>query len=246
MVSSWHQENPSSIRTSKEVIDILSSVGKYKEARGIVEVQHTRWPKNAEMLLFKLWLDCLNGSITETSVTIFLSNLSSDYQHSNSLFQIITELNKTIKSNACPYLGMNDLERIIERLLEHPSVTDKDKSTKWGFFTVNLHYELAKIGLDEGNLDKAISAIAKGNELWPTQHFMIFEIDWLLAAGRYQEALDVGYKALVLSKERTIHDYLNPQHKKISEYILLLQQITAKKQVEKNKRENEVLLETVM
>ena len=246
LVSSWYQDDPSSIRTSKGVIDILISVGKYKEAREIVVAQQTRWPKNAEMPLLKLWLDCLNGSITQTSVTIFLRNLSSDFQHSNTLFQIITELNKTIKSNACPYFGLNDLERIIERLLEHPSVTDKDKSSKWGFFTVNLYYKLAIIGLDEGNLDKAISAIGKGNELWPTQHFMILEMDWLLAAGRSQEALDVAYKALVLSKERTIHDYLNPQHKKISEYILVLQQITAKKQVEKNKRENKVLLETVM
>ena len=75
---------------------------------------------------------------------------------------------------------------------------------------------------------------------------MILEMDWLVAAGRYQEALDVAYKALVISKERTIHDYLNPQHKKISKYILLLQQIIAKKQVEKGKRENEVLLKMVM
>lgn len=231
--TSWYQDNPTSIRTSKGIINILVTVGQYDKAREIVVAQQERWPKNAEMPLLLVLLDCYSDKPNDSSVTTFMNNLSVDYWQSNTIHKTLEHLHRKINNNTCPSLKLRDLELIVERLLEHPKTVSGQMSEKWGFVARELYFHLQLIAREENNLDKAIKVFERGNKLWPTPRLMMNQIEWLISVELYEEALDLIHEARVILDEQTINDYLNPRHKKMIRYVMQLEQVIAQKKLKK-------------
>lgn len=230
---SWYRDNPTSIRSGKGIFGILVTVGQYDQAREIVVAQQKRWPKNAEMPLFILLLDCYSDKPNDSGVSTFMNKLAVDYSHSNTLHKTIEHLHKKINNNTCPSLKLKDLELVVERLLEHPQIVNGNTSEKWAFVARELYYHLQLIARKEGDNNKAILAFEKGNNFFPTRRLMMDQMEWLISEGHNVEALGVAHKLIAILKERKINDYLNPRHKKLTEYVIQLQQVAVKKKIKK-------------
>ncbi len=232
--TSWYRSNPDSIRSTKGIIGILVTVGEYDKAKEIILAQQKRWPKNPELPLLILLLDCYTGNLDDSSITTFMNNLATDYWHSNTLHKTLEELYRGINDGTCPTLKLSDLQLIDERLLKHPKIVSGKMSEKWGFVARELYFYLQLIAREEGNVDKAIVAFERGNALWPTPRLMMDQIEWLISVGLYKEAQDVTHRIIALMEKKTINDYLNPRHKKITRYVNQLQQVIEQKQASDN------------
>jgi len=225
LIMSWYQDNPESIRTMKSMTGLLHTTGNYEIARKILLRHQKIWPKSPEPPLMVLLLDCLNHKVTPLSAQTALLAIPDNYWHNNALSELITKLHEPIADGFCPPLTLNDLEKIVLRLLEHPQVHAADKSSKWGAVARNLYYNLAEIGRDQRNLNKAITALDKGNEVWPTTSLYITKMKWLISAGLYREALEAARQALALSRRQTLCAYLNPYETMLLSTIAELQKL---------------------
>jgi tetratricopeptide (TPR) repeat protein len=223
LIAAWYQDNPESIRTMKAMTGLLHAVGEDEKVREILVKGQKRWPKSAELPLMLLLLDCLEQRATAASVGDALNAIPIDYWHSNTLSELVKMLHDPIAKGQCSPVTLDDLEAIIRKLLRNPRAHAPDKSAKWGAVSRNLYYNLAEIGRDQRNLDKAITALDQGNEVWPTTDFLIVKTRWLVSAGLYQEALDAARQALELSREETLFPFLNPHEKMLVNEIAHLE-----------------------
>ena len=226
LITAWYEDNPESIRTMKTMTGLLHAAGRGDMVRKILVQQQQRWPQSAELPLMLLLIDCLDQKTTSSSTDATLASIPKDYWHSNTLSEIVSLLHKPIVAEQCAPLALDDLEKIVVHLLENPRAQASDKSPKWGALTRNLYYNLAEIGRDQRNLNKAIRALEQGNAAWPTPQLLITKMHWLMSAGLYQDALAAARDALALSRKRTLNAYLNPHERMLTGYIAELEKIT--------------------
>ena len=224
LVTNWYEENPKSLRTANLMAGMLNDQGNYKSARAVLDRAGAEWPRNPEPPLLILLLDCVNNHISATSLEQALAAIPQDYTHSNIAVNIIEKLHGPVVAGSCPPLSLNSIEILLQHMLENPKVTKKHKSRKWKSLSYNLYFWMARVAAEQRNLNKAMHYADLANEITPNPDLMTLQAAWLASAGLYREALTVARRALALSRDTALFDYLNPYEQNLLNLIDTLQQ----------------------
>ena len=226
LVTNWYQENPASLRTANLMAGMLNDKGDYESARAVLLKAENDWPRNPEPPLLLLLLDCVNKQVDSDSVGQAIASIPTNYTHSNIAANIIEKLHAPIMAGQCPPLSLDDLDRLLEHMLKNPKIQAKDKSRKWRSLGYNLFFWKARLAAEQRDLSKAMHYADLANKITPNPDLMTLQAAWLASAGLDREALSVARRALALSRQDALFDYLNPYEDNLKNLVSTLEQKT--------------------
>jgi tetratricopeptide (TPR) repeat protein len=184
----WAAENPTSPRAQQYLAQWHFDKGRLEKAREVTRRALDKNPKDPELMLQTLRLNCLTDRLEPGDFTSVLDQLR-HARHSGGSLNPLSRLRKDITNGYCEALDLAALISIYEALLSNDNFTNHPAAKR------NLLYSKGVVAARSGNLPLAMRSLNEAYETRPGVNIRLRQAEWLLSAGRPEVALKYVQKA---------------------------------------------------
>lgn len=199
----WASAQPDSIRAQTYLAERLYKHGQLQSALEVINKAATLKPKDASLAENRVYLQCMQGSLTREDVDQ-LESLLRTAPYDRGGFNNMETLRKLANTGHCPALNPKSWLRLDNTLLSNPAYANDGIAA--GF----LHYQKHFWAVQQGNLGMAIQQLKDAYKNDPDANIPRLEARYLVSAGLYKQAIatleDTHYARLPRLRRLLVND----------------------------------------
>ncbi|MDA3912617.1 hypothetical protein, partial [Oleiagrimonas sp.] len=199
----WASAQPDSIRAQTFLAQRLFKHGQLDSALDVINRAAAHYPKDASLAENRVYLKCMQGSLTSEGVDQ-LEKLLRSAPYDRGGFNNMETLRKLASTGHCPALNPKRWLRLDNTLLSNPAYA------KDGIAAGFLHYQKHFWAVQQGNLTMAIQQLKEAYKNDPDANIPRMEAKYLVSAGLYKQAIatleDTNYARLPLLRRLLVND----------------------------------------
>lgn len=201
LATAWAAQQPDSLRAQTMLADRLYQHGQYASTLSVLEKIYKKYPDNANLAESRIYLKCLQGTLTTSDVQALGTLLRSAPYDQGGMTDMET-LRQTTTNGRCAALNATQWRALAQALLANPHYA--------GIASGFVHYQWHLLAVSEGNLDAAIHELDAAYATDPDAEIPRLQAKYLLSAKLYDQAVQTlqttDYSRLPLLRRLLVND----------------------------------------
>ncbi len=196
LLTQWHKEHPTSVRTAIKHGMNLMIQDRYAEASALTNEMVKYNPLNVTAHVFRATVLCVNGELKENDYYT-LANLAANHFYDSAAFSRFKHLHELVRDGYCTQISKKGMINLIDKLLANPYTQYRGKMSTMGYYLMKSEYYS-----QEKMLKPTIQALDLAYEANPIIDIQLKKASILIATGFLDEAEKAALKAQALDAQR--------------------------------------------